>query len=462
MPRARFALQARQADARLAPWLFERAHVLSPGHASTRECHGQLAKPCTINRAMKRIALLLILLLGGCSADEESSGRGGSSGSDAAVGGSSGSTASGGSGGTSGGGGSGGVAGFGGTAGSAGAPAKTRTLVYVGSGSKIPDNIRIFELEKNQAKLKSLGTATSGGTASFMAKHPKLPMLYVADTSTQSARVFEMDPQLGKLSPKGSVSLSGAPVHFSVDASGKYLLAAHYGAGKVDVIALKSDGSLDKVVDTKTSGAKAHAIVPDRQNKFVFVPNNGANTISQYRFNATTGALSNNTPKDVVTTDGPRHMDFHPKADFAYVMNEQGTSMSAYKFDATKGTLNHLETEESLPSGLTGGTGADVHVHPSGKFVYGSNRNGPDSTIVIFSIAGDGKLDLVGHEKTKGDRPRNFELVSDGKVLLVANQNSSNVAVFTIDPVSGKLSHSETVTVTKNPTFVGAYDFALP
>ncbi|HMR78776.1 MAG TPA: beta-propeller fold lactonase family protein, partial [Polyangiaceae bacterium] len=252
--------------------------------------------------------------------------------------------------------------------------------------------------------------------------------------------------------------------YFSVDKPGNHLLAAYYGAGKADVVSLKSDGALNAITDTQSPGEKSHAIVVDPSGAYVFVPNNGANTISQYKYDSTTGKLTANTPSSVVTTDGPRHLDFHPSKNFAFVMNEQGNSMTAYAFDAVKGTLTAIETEATLPTSVsTPSTGADVHVHPNGKFVYGSNRSDAESTLVIFSIdQSSGELTLVGHEPTRGAHPRNFEIDPSGKVLLVANRDSDNVVTFLIDDATGKLTYVEEQTVADAPFFVGAYRFSLP
>jgi len=98
---------------------------------------------------------------------------------------------------------------------------------------------------------------------------------------------------------------------------------------------------------------------------------------------------------------------------------------------------------------------ADVHVHPSGKWLYGSNRG--HNSIVIYAIdATTGKLTLVGHETRSIDRPRNFHVDPSGKLLLVANQNAGTVTVFRIDQATGKLEMLGAPTPSgARPSFVG-------
>jgi 6-phosphogluconolactonase len=137
---------------------------------------------------------------------------------------------------------------------------------------------------------------------------------------------------------------------------------------------------------------------------------------------------------------GPRHFAFHPSGRFAYAINELASTISALAYDAQRGTLTEVQTLGTLPAGFDkGNSTADIHVHPSGKFLYGSNR-GHDS-IAIYSIdQATGKLTAVGHQPTGGRVPRNFNLDPSGKFLLAANQDSDNVVLFRVDPDSGKLT----------------------
>src|SRR5690606_10571103 len=147
-----------------------------------------------------------------------------------------------------------------------------------------------------------------------------------------------------------------------------------------------------------------------------------------YKLDPESAMLRPNDPPSLKLADvsGPRHFDFHPSGKYAYAINEIDCTLSALGYDAESGVLTHLETLSTLPAGYErtrADSTADVHVHPSGKFVYGSNR-GHDS-IAMFAIDGEsGKPTLLGQESTQGKTPRNFALDPSGRWLLAANQNS--------------------------------------
>jgi 6-phosphogluconolactonase len=153
---------------------------------------------------------------------------------------------------------------------------------------------------------------------------------------------------------------------------------------------------------------------------------------------------------------GPRHMDFHPNGRFAYVMNELDLTMTAYSYDAKTGLLRELQIVPTLPAAAdkVGASGADVHVHRSGRFLYGSNR-GHDS-IVIYRLGDDGRMTLVGHESRDIKRPRNFTIDPSGTLMLVANQDAANVTIFRIDQNTGTLTPVGAPTPAGlQPSFVG-------
>ena len=136
---------------------------------------------------------------------------------------------------------------------------------------------------------------------------------------------------------------------------------------------------------------------------------------------------------------GPRHFGFHPGGKFAYVINELKQTVTAFRYRAKHGRLQALQTISTVPHPVDGNSTAEVLVHPSGKFLYGSNRG--HNSIAIFRIdEKTGKLTALGHEPTRGEIPRNFGIDPTGQFLLAANQRSNNVAVFRINRDTGKLT----------------------
>jgi 6-phosphogluconolactonase len=137
---------------------------------------------------------------------------------------------------------------------------------------------------------------------------------------------------------------------------------------------------------------------------------------------------------------GPRHIAFHPKAPLVFVSNELDSTVSLLRFDRERGALSLLDTRSTLPSGWKGTNyPADIHVAPSGRHVYVSNRG--HNSIAMFSIAtSSGVLALEQTISTEGDWPRNFSLDLSGRWLLVANQRSNSVVVFARDEKTGRLT----------------------
>jgi 6-phosphogluconolactonase len=123
--------------------------------------------------------------------------------------------------------------------------------------------------------------------------------------------------------------------------------------------------------------------------------------------------------------------------------------MSAFTWDSDRGELTEIQTISTLPEGVTGPKScADVHIHPSGKFLYGSNR-GHDSIVIYAVDESTGMLSLIGHESTRGKTPRNFAIDPTSQFLLAANQDSGDIVTLRIDPQSGKLAY---ISTTQSPT----------
>ncbi len=178
----------------------------------------------------------------------------------------------------------------------------------------------------------------------------------------------------------------------------------------------------------------------DAAGKYAFAPDLGIDKVMIYKVDAAKAKLTPNGFAALKPGAGPRHFAFHPTYDFAYVINELNSTMTAFRYNKSKGALTELQTLSTLPKGYKQTSYcADVHVHPSGKFLYGSNRG--HNSIVIYSIDDKtGKLTLIGHESTRGNWPRNFGIDPTGQFLLVGNQNSNSIATFKIDEQTGKLS----------------------
>jgi 6-phosphogluconolactonase len=295
---------------------------------------------------------------------------------------------------------------------------------------------------------------------SFLAIHPNRRFLYAIGEVGQFAggkggavSAFAVDPESGKLTLLNQKSSRGpGPCHVVIDKSGANVLVANYGGGSVACLPIGEDGRLgdatsfiqhkgSSVNRQRQEGPHAHSINLDPANRFAFAPDLGLDKIMIYRLDAAGHLLTPNDPPaaTVAPGSGPRHFDFHPNGRFAYAINELASTITAFEYDAERGTLQTIQTVTTLPEGFEGKSfTADVHVHPSGKFVYGSNR-GHDS-IAIFAVdSATGKLTPIGCESTQGKTPRNFGIDPTGAYLLAANQDTDNVVVLRIDAATGKL-----------------------
>jgi 6-phosphogluconolactonase len=301
--------------------------------------------------------------------------------------------------------------------------------------------------------------ASFGSSPSFLAIDAASRHLYAVDeNSAGQVGAYAIDPASGALTFQNAVSSGGnGPPFVTVDGSGKWVLVANYGDGTVSVLPVMADGSLGAPAQTLQAGAQAHMILPDPSNRFVFVPCKGADYVAQYVFDAAGGTLTPNATPHVATATGagPRHLAFHPSLAVAYVIAETASTVTSYAFDRTAGTLSPQQTISTLPAGFTGtSTGAEVHVHPSGKWLFASNRG--DDSIAVFALDAAGTMTAHGFTKSGGTTPRDFSLDGSGSLLYAANQGTGNVVPFRFDASSGSLTPAGGSPVTvPSASFVG-------
>jgi 6-phosphogluconolactonase len=197
----------------------------------------------------------------------------------------------------------------------------------------------------------------------------------------------------------------------------------------------------------RQEGPHAHSINLDRANRFALAADLGLDKVLVYRFDSVSGEL---TPDDPPATDihpgaGPRHLSFDPTGRYVYLVNELDLTVSVFTYSPADGTLTAIQTTSTLPDSARAGaieagySTAEIQVHPSGKFVYASNRG--HDTIAAFGIdETSGRLTPIEYEPTGGRTPRNFRIDPTGSFLIAANQNSDSLVVFRIDQVNGSLT----------------------
>jgi 6-phosphogluconolactonase len=333
-------------------------------------------------------------------------------------------------------------------------PAAAENHVYISLAGE--NRIAIYRQDPADGKLIHAGETAVAGAPGALAVDPDRKYLFASLRSISSLASFRIDPATGALTPMNMVTTPGADAAFvGVDRSGRYLLSAYYTAGKVMVHAIGPDGKLEQQPRAEVVTAKnAHLVMTDPKNRFVFVPHTGPNAIFQFALDARTGSLTPNAVPKVQTPDntGPRHLRFHRGGRKVYVANEQGSSVTGYDFEPAAGTLTPFQTLSTLPDGFTGdNTCAEVQLHPSGKFVYVSNR-GHDS-LACYSLDRGGRLTRTGHAATE-KTPRSFDLDPEGRFAYAAGQASTRVTGYRIDARTGLLERLQTYEVGRQPSWV--------
>ena len=310
------------------------------------------------------------------------------------------------------------------------------TFVYVPSTSG--NSMQIFAMDPSSGKLSKTDQFSLGKSACPVCTDPQRGHLYVGVSEGDTAGIvtFRIDPDTGGLTQLGEVALEGDACYLGMDRTGRYLLAAYYMGGMVTTHRVGDDGMLaEPPVDKQVTEICAHWIGTDPSNNFAFVPHvDASNAIYQYTFDAGTGKLTPNgdVPR-LACADGygPRHIAFHPHLDVVYADNEQGSSVTVYSIDRANGTLTEEQTVSTLPPvGHENNTNAQIALHPSGKFVYASNR-GHDS-IAMFSIeAGTGRITSLGQRESEKE-PRCLGIEADGRFLFAAGDQSDRLVSYRI------------------------------
>lgn len=250
----------------------------------------------------------------------------------------------------------------------------------------------------------------------------------------------------------------GGATCISVDKTGKVAMSAQYGGGSVSTYQLDADGSIKQLVGALEHGSGSgvhkkkrqdqshpHWVGTSPDNKFLMVPDLGKDAVVVYKLDLETGKLEKHSEIPSPPGAGPRHMKFHGSGKYAYVLNEFTLSVSVFEYEAAGAKFKKLQEIPALTEELKDDdqlhSAAEIRIHPSGKFLYTSNR-GHDS-ITVFAIDHEsGKLTFVQREPIRGAWPRNFNIDPSGKWLLAAGQHTNTVTLFSIDSETGKLAYA--------------------
>jgi 6-phosphogluconolactonase len=361
---------------------------------------------------------------------------------------------------------------------SASAAPHGKFLMYVGTyteeGSK-SRGIYAYRFDAETWQIAPLGLAGETINPSFVALSPNRHFLYAVNELTSykgpnsgGVSSFAIDQATGKLTLLNTVPSRGAdPCYIILDKTGKYVLVANYTGGSVAVFPVKDDGRLGEASSfiqhtghgpnpKRQEAAHAHSIDLSPDNRFATVDDLGLDEVLVYRFNSATGKLTPNRPAFTKTRAGagPRHFALRPDGKFAYVVTELHSTVTVFASDSKAGTLHSLQSISTLPKDFKGQSdAAEIQVHPSGNFLYASNR-GHDSIAVFAIDAVKGTLTPVEYTSTQGNIPRSFEIDPTGTLLFAANQKSGNIVVFRIDQKTGRLTPTGQVLDVASPVCI--------
>ena len=335
----------------------------------------------------------------------------------------------------------------------------TNNLVYIANSGDADYGITVAALDIDRGALEVVQHVTEISECHYLNPHPNGKFL-LATTMDGAVEVvsFAIDDS-GKLSLVSRQPAAGtSPAYVCVETSGRNVLLVNYvngdKRGNIRVYPIDSDGVIgapsEHIEIDDSTGPNAerqdvshpHMIVTTPDNRFAVVPDLGTDKVYLYALDTAAGRLSLSRTLDLPAGAGPRHIAFHPTRPRMYVINELDSTLATFTFDADDNWAR-ASVLTTLPKGYQQpterpNTTADIHVHPNGKFLYGSNR-GHDS-IVIYQLDADGMPSYLANESTRGAWPRAFMLDPGGDCLVVGNRHSDNAAVFAIDAATGRLT----------------------
>ena len=344
--------------------------------------------------------------------------------------------------------------------------------------------VHMFEVDRKTGAMSPAGVFEMGNSPSALVFNAAGDRLYsaneterIGDNEAGSVSAFAVDRATGALKLLNSVNSGGkGPTHLCLHPSGKFVMVANYFGGSIAVLPVLGDGKLGEATDVKKDTGNvgptrptnappgsfafsghdqehAHMIEVDPSGKFVLHVDLGQDRIHVWKFDATSGKLSENIPASVSLPpgDGPRHFAFHPNGRWLYSLQEEGSTVVL--FDYANGQLELRQTISSLPPGYAGSNFcSEIMVSKDGRHVYAANRL--HDGIAVFSVGRDGSLKFVAEEWTRGDYPRSFNFDPEGRFLYSCNQRADNIAVFRVDKGSGRLKFTGHYTPVGNPSAI--------
>lgn len=324
--------------------------------------------------------------------------------------------------------------------------------LFVGKYTKAGEKgLYLFDLNREDGTFKVLTESEAGPNPAYFCISKKSGMIYAANSvmtfngvKGSGVTTLKYDPKTCAIEKINELVVpNGGACFISLSPAEDYLFMANYNGGSVAVVKLDGKGVPERITDTIFYSADegkvshAHMISPDHAGERIYVTDLGLDRIVIYNFDSADGRLHQiqNGIVKLPKGAGPRHFVFSTDNTKMYVINELNSTISVFNVEQN-GELDSIQTVTALTKGFKGESYcADIHIGKSGEFLYGTNRG--ENTIVTFRIESDGKLTLAGHTTCGGNWPRNFVVDPSGKYILVGNERSGNISLFSIDEKTG-------------------------
>lgn len=360
-------------------------------------------------------------------------------------------------------------------------PAHSGTYVYVSNADDA--DVSAYALDRKTGEMTPVERVPAAKLVMPMAASQSGHHLYaVARTRPFSVFSYRVDAGNGHLVSLGTSPLPESMVSVTLDGTGKWLIAASYGANLLSVHRVERDGRIgpDAAQVVSSGGVNPHSVRLDRQNRWLYVPHLGSDEIRIYPFDDNSGQVDVSKGRSVTLPKGtgPRHLVFSPDERFMYVLSELTGKVYAFSRDASTGQLTQFQSESSLPedtamvpgqpraaTGTAGGPAfdeahaiyaADIQITPDGRHLYTSERT--QSVLSRFEIEpATGRLRFVEKVPTEA-QPRGFAIDSSGRFLVASGQKSSTVSLYAIDPKTGVLQLRQKVVSGKGANWVSIVD----
>ncbi|MGB7136569.1 MAG: lactonase family protein [Acidobacteriaceae bacterium] len=305
--------------------------------------------------------------------------------------------------------------------------------------------------------------AAASDNPTFLALSPDGKHLYAANEissfggrASGAVSAFEVDAAALRLKPINQVPALGTGTCFvSVDHIGRAAFCANYTGGSASSFYLSPDGQISDPVShfqyeghgpdpDRQEQPHAHRVTVSPDDRHLLVNDLGLDCIHIYHLNDVNAKLTANDPPQwkAAPGSGPRALRFHPNGRVAYCVCEMASTVNVLDWDAQKGTFHQIQSISLIPEDYHGVTrGCDIVLDRRGQFAYAANRD--YDCLVSFTVhPKDGRLTLMGRSSCGGKIPRHLTLDPTERWILVANQESDNIAVFARDEKTGKLAET--------------------